>query len=878
MKSCISANIVWIDDQFLNKKFLDKIKDKNISWNELFEKNSGRIYRLFDINFFFLSCKADFDIFIEDEKRFIDNSYYYFIVDRYLPLKGNNNDTREIVSKKIIRKLKNLKQKYKNAIDFCILSAASGESYSIKDIDYYIKPMNKDFHLPEELSNKILYLIKRKINLINLEKFNSKIEYDEKKEYFKKGNIFPFIDEYEDFVELSELSFTKYNNYFLVTEKSTNDAFIIQSLIIIFYEELEFHNYKLRFINLNESEKDIISFIRDFEIEYNNVLILRYDKWDIDLIKKIKREFKYIKYKVFIFDENENEDIVTLVEQFKNAKILKINNLDNKVDLAKFINYAFFNYIFSNKINEILEKEKNLLEKYIKSVFYKNNILLFHPIVYVAIINQEIKADNLNDPIELFNFIDHYLDLLNDFFTKKMFVENEPFEFDNKDKIYEKVEKIYQSKYQLLLKSTIEFWLNSSWNVNYNVKINENIEKWQKFSFELLKELLNKYKGDEFNNISKAIEMFEKIENEELDDITLISSIKWPHDKYPMPTYMVKKIKEKKSKILYLQNENFQYIKTTCDIKNQYLTLSKTLDYYHYIFDLVDKTKKYFPSPTIKNLEHIIEYIKGYCNYDEVKIKHLGETFIRIAYFFRDYTTNDAENIADNYDELNEKLKNKKKKNSSDVEQTYGELGILLGKYRGWLLKNIEKFDIDISNFEKETIEFLKKYKYEKSEKIDILIDIKSEEKYKTLVYDDSKSRDYIYNIEYANNVFQIAGISNINDEYSKKRLYVKLSKHLGAYSLLAFFTTFRNSLEHSKIEGKVKEKLFNKELLKEAFIYGYEYIWLYYLKIIQVLGDEEKIDNELYPKYIKLDINLKKENIKVKTLEEFKKIIEKKY
>jgi hypothetical protein len=235
MKVYKSFKIVWIDDYFGSYEFNEKLgKNDGLDWNILFKTTDNKIYRLYDIKFIFLTGYNQFESFIKKRKNFFKNTFYFFIVDRYL-WDSNIEDVSEQLSIDIIEKLKKIHENFKG-LDYVILSSSSPESFSLKDVDFYRKPDDKDFVLPEELVNRILSVAKSKINLLDFTKIEYKINNKEIKN--NEINIFPYIDFYKDFVDLQELNSNIEDKYFIITPKGTSDKFLIQNLFAVSYTHL----------------------------------------------------------------------------------------------------------------------------------------------------------------------------------------------------------------------------------------------------------------------------------------------------------------------------------------------------------------------------------------------------------------------------------------------------------------------------------------------------------------------------------------------------------------------------------------------------------------------------------------------------------------
>ena len=1031
MKAKKIYKIVWIDDQFFNKNFQKRIENEKIDWNVLFKYKKNNIFRLFDINFIYFTNYTDTEEFLNNEKNFLEDTYYFFIVDRYLPKKQGEYDSRQKYSKRILYKLKRLRDKY-NVLDYAVLSSATRDTYMIKNIDYYQKTPHKDFHLPEELANKILYSNKNNINIIDLDSFDVKFEV---RPSIKNIGIYPYIDIFKDIVDMQELNpIRKDNIYFVVTQKSTSDNFLVQNFVITFFDDLVFKKFKLNYFN--QKEKELTFKFIENSIGHNEIIVIR-DNWNrekfkntLDFIYRVKRNSKYI----FIFDDDD-ENLLKYFTEEKSAKIIKINNLINYPNTKENITLLFFDYLLKNTIlKEILDDankieindvNKNKLNNYIDKL--KNIKLFLHPIIYRALTTDEIHIPLLDESIEIFNLLELYIKTFHDEF-KEMLKNKDLFKINKKDKIYKIIKEKCEDKYLELLKDTIKFWLKNSWNVNYNANIKNAEQKWQEYSFEILKELIEEYKSElknqldkeieniignlsskvdkenrfikklsEYKNIIKkdrlslkqflksipenknnnkiehiikmvdediekvciSLENFEKLENE--TNLNFTTKINWPHNKFPIPTYIINKIEEKRNLKLHIQPKCMSNLNITKEIKDNYKAIENKNEYYESFYELVQKTKQYFPDIIEDILEDITDKIKKGENIckeiSEIKnnLHNLAEAFIRISYYFfneeipeyygelgkllgkirneltednkieeliskiltelerenkdiynemnnyyKEYIKNETEDKKTKYEEFFKKYRSYilgnignnlnfdlfQLKNSLDKEESINELMIkkdIIDEFKNLLNSKgkitndkIEKFENDLQQQNNNSIQkFLNDIKIKLKELKDAndkdkkstfntskedlyknflddlenikndtikqitklginkeLLELLNNEKVKHIInFNGTLSEiDKNYSLNYSNFIFNYSLKANITNELFNNSLEYSLLKHYGAYPLLSLLTDFRNSSVH-KDKG---EWIWDEELFKESFIYGYEYIWRMYEFIIK--------------------------------------------
>jgi hypothetical protein len=871
MNAYKSFKVVWIDDYFGSSEFDEKIQNDKLDWNILFKTIDNKIYRLYDIKFVFLTGYEQFKNFIKKRKNFFKNTFYFFIIDRYL-WDTNIEEASEQLSIDIIKKLKKLNENFKG-LDYVILSSSSPESFSLKDVDFYRKPDDKDFVLPEELVNRILSVAKSKINLLDFTKIEYKINNKEIKN--NEINIFPYIDFYKDFVDLQELNSNIEDKYFIITPKGTSDKFLIQNLFVIFFEYIKYYDYKINYFNLEKIE-NIAHYLDDHQI-----IVLR-DKWDTNKFnnyENLLNKFPFNSKFVYIFEE-EDKDLHYYIEQDNRAKILKINNLKNNNELAEKIMLLFFDYLLNDKIifNSSKNDDNNKscdIEKILQNIFYKYKKLLIHPILYRAIVNQKIWRENLDDSIEIFELLNKYInDNKENIQNLLMLTENEEQKKNNEkniilewsEKIYENVKKIYDEDFPALVIDTVKFWLKNSWNVDYNIKIDKDEEeKWQKHSFDVLCELLEEYdklnlineKKDEIlERVKEAVNTFKEItKKNQKDDIKLVSKIIWPHSEFPMPVYMVKKIKELKNKQFYLQHQCMFYVNSTEELKNNYKSFENKIEYYNYFYNLVQSTRKFFPEKVDNFLDKISEKIKTnevICENvenmgDDLKndLKRLGEAFLRIAgYFFERKFPDDYGKLGTLVEKVRGKLSNDKcyfkiedNLNINDDEKI-NKIKELIEKRDKLKEEELLK---QLDNISDPMIKLLIKLNINGENLLEFLLNNKIS---KTIEFNKNlKKLEPTYLLDFSHFIFNYSLKANLTNYLFNYSLDFNLRKHYCGYPLLSLLADFRNSSEHDKQQ----DWIWDEEKFKESFIYGYEYIWQMYSYIIsEYLSD---VDNDLIEK-----------------------------
>jgi len=701
MNSSSKAVIVWIDDHFLTPTFNEDV-EKN-AWHKLFGKINSNLYRLLDINIKFIRTAKEAEDFILYENRFKSNVYYYFIVDRKLPY-NIGDESVDSNSEFILKYLLSFQKRY-NTIDFSVLSSGSPDSYAIKNINYHLKPQNKEFSLPDELRHLILFKIKENIVFIDQDNLNieKQLKYFGDADFIKFKDqklIYPFIGKYKSFVELEEVSKKDFNTLIVLSPNSTSDQFILQNLYITLYDHLKDYDGLNYYKDENYNRFKINGYFDGIMDLTSDIPIIRFKKWNILDYTTMYKYLKYKHIKVFIIDSFD-DNISNYIDLSSNIKTIKVDTINNDTHITEKILFSMLSKYLNSLDFDISE-----------TVYYKNNILLLHPLFYRIILDLEIKIDQLDDPSEIIQEVDEYLKLLelknigDGNKTKQNILNSLPIEI-NTDILYEKIKILCgdQYKYNNLLFNTLKFWLTHSWNVNYNIDFDnaKNLEAWQKYSFNILYQLirqidLNCIKDDrikDFKQIKDTVLYF--VNN---DNVNLISTAKilWPYEKYPMPSYMLNYLHDNSNKKLYIQDKNLNFIDDSIELENSFQSLEYKIQYYRTIFKLIEDTYNYLPPEIGQFIYSISQRIQDnkdiFITKDNKLIGTDKEDFKKLANILFRITINFGMLISD--------LDIKKLSYKRDAKQPFAEdlagLGKLVSDIRDHIYNKIDIFNYENSN------------------------------------------------------------------------------------------------------------------------------------------------------------------------------------
>lgn len=648
MYSSSKAIIVWIDDHFLTPTFSEDVQ-KN-AWHKLFGKINSNLYRLLDINIKFIRTAQEAEEFITNKDRFKSNVYYYFIVDRKLPY-NMGDEAVDSNSEFILKYLSIYKDKFK-CIDYSVLSSGSPDSYAVKNIDYHLKPQNQEFSLPDELRHQILFKIKENIvfidqdNIFHEKKVNSFGDTDFS-DFKTEIPIYPFVGKYKSFVELEEVSKKDFTTLIVLSPKSTSDQFILQNLYITLYDHLKDYNGFNYYKDINYNTFKSNGYFDDILDLTDKIPIIRFDEWNVSEYSSIYKYLKYKPAKVFVFDSFD-DNISNYIDISSTVKTIKIDTINNDLHITKQILFA----MISKFINSLDFDTEN-------TIYNKNNILLLHPLFYRIILDSELYFDQLDDPSEIIKEIQDYLNKLNlkdigdGSSAKQNILNSEPINIDM-EWLYDKLEYLCNDKeiYNKLLFNTLKFWLTNSWNVNYNINFDNfsTLKNWQKYSFDVLSQLIIKVNLntieddslDDFKQIKNTVLYFMDNEN---NNIVSTAKILWPHEKYPMPSYILNQLHDNSNKKLYIQDKDLSFIEDSIELENNFKSLEYKIEYYRSIFRLIKNTYKYLPNEIGEFIYNISERIqkneeifvaedKNIISNDKEDIKKLANVLLRIAINF----------------------------------------------------------------------------------------------------------------------------------------------------------------------------------------------------------------------------------------------------
>jgi hypothetical protein len=878
------AIIVWIDDHFLTPTFKED-KQKN-SWHKLFGKIQSNLYRLLDIEIKYIRTAKDALEYIQAERRFKTNSYYYFIVDRKLPF-DINDDAVDSNSEDIIKYLQKY-QKWCNCLDFSILSSGSPESYAIKNLDYHLKPQNQEFMLPDPLRHKILLHIKEKLVFIEQYDLVTRLKINlfntEPMDFSTFSTLlYPFIGKYKTFAELEEIGKKDFSTLIIAAPLSVSDKFIFQSTFIPLYDFLGEYNGVNFYKEENYESLKLSGHFEALNELTDQIPLVRLNKLDVESYKNLNNHLKYKHIKVFVIDSFD-DNLSNYIDNTSKVKIVKVDTINDSIDITEKLLFALLKQHISS-IDLDLEN----------SVYHENSILFIHPLIYTLVTTNKIHLDFFDDPSEIIDFINNYflslgLKHLGDVDQLKQNLLNS-MPLPEPDFVYDEVKRLCgddSEKYQKLLYESIKYWLSNAWNVNYNIDTDNYSEDirtyWQKNSFELLISLtshidLHQIDDNDVIHIQQILETINYL-NDNLNTKSISTSkILWPHEKFPMPSYIQNQLYKTSNKKLYIQDKDLSLIEDSIELENSHKNLEYKIEYYRAIFDLINASSEYFPktisgfvldlTKRIQNNEPIFLDGDKVILSDRENFKQLANIFLRIAINFGSIVTDLGWS----------KISYKPNIKNPNNEDTAG-LGQLLSDLRDHVYSKVDIFNsqnikISCTSYvdSSEHLSFIsenaklfnnvtnKNLLFSRTEKDKKKLFQIQRDKNLSAIDKEKVHSEYLNKLFISNNITLVSQISNLSSHLSQNEHQLKIQKHFGAYSFFAYLADTRNTWEHGD------DKAWHRELFVESFIYGFESIWLMQKFILEKAYNENGLP---LTKYVEVNKTILTNNREKQFLEKF--------
>ena len=855
-----SAEIVWIDDSFATNKYSQGYN----FWEDMFNIPE-KIYRLLDLK---ISMFCDY----ENAIKFIEGSqdtsstYYYFIVDLNLPKNIETiEDTKPKFGKSIGMKL------VERGFTFTFLSSASnlgdlkGEECILKTKgDYYIKQEHSDLRLPSALKNKLLSNIKKNIQWIDIQ---AKLKKETTKEFFHNTSEafsqFPYYDKYKEFVDISEFnSLQLHKTIFIKSHYNNNEYFEKQSILIMLADSIinSFSEQNIYYYHIDRNTKDKLNEFNAWISKIrnnNNILVIKISNISIETFIDITNDLHNEKV-IFILKSDEYE---IYIESYNDSySLYEIPSFENHDIVQKRI-------LVANILQFLLHDKEEF-----HPIYKKNPQLLFDPVTYTALTDPSYNIKWVSDSYELFKEISELLATTDADFTQAQAVKVTDL---LSIKEFEK-----ESCYVKILKDSIYSWLKNSWNFPYGIEVNQlhNLNKqtskqWELASVIILSSMLNRIDDTQLDNphileIKKIINdanIKHIIFDEELlfANKEIVSSFKWPHKEFPIPSIIHKKFEEI-NKHLWFQHNKFNYINYSKEISMQYSGLEEEIEYYDKIINLINNTYQEFPSSVhtmFKMVINDIQHRKKNVNDDTfvAEFKRFSNTLLRISLVFSAFIElNEDISISIDDDALTNDYKLGKIDNAS-----FGKKVEVLRK----TLQNSSYFTLQKISLKAD----IKKLQLlSKNSKIEFNIDtLFKDTKYDTK-FNPIKEKNYQEYIEKELYPTKISQALEFSKQIFSLNLPIKIMKHSNSMILFNYLAYTRNkAIEHATIK-------INTEIFYEIIIFSYESLLLQLRFIDKTINKKVQYTNKT--NYLDLICEPTKASIEnIENFEQFKKALDSK-
>ena len=896
MRSSYSKGVlVWIDDNFLENKFLkDNVEiDK---WQSIFGGFSKKIYRLLDIELKILTNKADLLAYLEETVNSTLDTYYYFIVDLSLP-EFDGGEAENIYGLEIGEALN---QKHTN--NFCFLSSSSSAGEEMKDmglesVDYFVKFDENNLLLPESLRYKILLAFRNNINWINLEVleyylhsssciFNNPSNTLDGDDYSLIIKKFPYFGAYKDFIDQSEYESNLFDKPFFIRSHPDNSFDFENQCILIMMADHIFNNpseivleydkfsndvYKNKVLNSSDNTYWVIDLSEERDLEGN--VINSIDIYDFISFYTSTKDKRII----FIIDNNE------AAEKFL-EQVSEEHSTIKDLPYIPTYNQKFRNLVIDNSVDLLLNHFYSLNYK-VNFIYIENPELLIHPKNMMFLKNKNVITYDMTDSHEITRSI---YSAMKSFFENLNTSQKESIEQGNAldseylikiaENILTKTENICVNSDSLIL--AIDNWLRQAWQYPYGIELELN--KWKKFSFEVLINMMDEFdtireytKSESIECMVNSIKMISKFlrtsaitkvvisHNTEIltEEWEELAYLRWPHLKYPMPMYLNEKL-ENSNKHLWIQHKNYNFIGYSKKLIFEHRKLNNMLAYYDKTLTLMKNTHHYFPSDMQDMFKLIIDGIEEKKEFDKttfidtfsVPLTSFMDTFLNISMVFRSTYGNKNRTSKDQLTKI---------RNSLKVAGNLGkDVGMLQGafkEYKPFLFKaqNLPEESLIVEKFKTQLKFYSAKEHFKEANIIGRMNDVLSSKEIfdsasignamlKSDLFDSinettgDKRLTFQTNLELIQTSSLVDHTREIFSQFEYFDLYFNISKNIDCLTLLDLLTLIRNKILAHK--NKTEAAVFDLEYLYESFIYSYEGMLLQYQYILAQMSEKTEV------------------------------------
>jgi len=638
--------LLWVDDNFIDRPFK---KDQDI-WENLFGKQSDKIYRLMDLE---LQIATDFD----SGKKNLDKlapeiecgTYVFCIFDIYLP---RNEKNRNLISSDFGFRL--AKYAFDKKIPFVFLSTASNItqrliSHGLTSVPFYQK-QSQEQRMPETLIRFILNQFRTHIKWVRLDEIiddlaneSMLINYSPTNKNRLTDIYFPFFDSFRNYAERWELLPPLPKGTVVISRSPLEhcDNFIQQCLLIAICDIVLRYPKHVSLKYLASDDPHLLQHLRNENEDQIPVNAIR-----INTSKTLPNQFSELTKTIpandnitfFILPNDESSD------EYLN-KIITQRKLiyEDLPFVSKGDNFSC-ETLLRESMSLVLHTQKfqiDDIETHAGSLYMKSPELLVHPLSWTILLDATLVIETLSDPYEIVDEIEKsFTEFRNkaDKNTIAAIINNLPvnphkllnigIETIKKDNSID-YEKILTSRW---LPATLIQWLSYSWKFPYGLfgqndqdshDLTDNLrEKWEDYSLSVLLLLNKQYKATdecpELNLVHRFLNHkfinqivsgnIENIKDIQSDDLL---SVKWPYNTYPLPLSLSKKINQ--------AGCNFW-------INSQYLDISRCFP---------------FARDKMQHLVELTDFYGLYINHIETQVQSLPEEWGFYINQFIDWIKND---------------------------------------------------------------------------------------------------------------------------------------------------------------------------------------------------------------------------------------------
>ncbi|MFN2233575.1 MAG: hypothetical protein ACK2U1_05060 [Anaerolineales bacterium] len=652
-KTYARGTLLWVDDSLRDRPFPEN------PWTSLFGSYSDRVFRLMDLSLeVAVSYNEALQILDSFESHKEVGTFIYCVVDLTLPTIRDSMPALRCG----VALAKELRSR---DLPFAFLSANAGGATvlaheNLSAVPYYVKDQHETsiWRFPDDLTLKVASEFRRHISWVSIsevvkmmrESSDIYVRYRVEEDTFQ---YFPFFGPYREFVERCEyrtMSDLPRASAVRAT-RSHCDEFVQQAIAILLYPTLLRRPEKIRVSYGHGNNQKYIDQLNrsDYQDDINTVSIIRIDPLNTeidDLEQLLVLARRLAGRTIFVMPNDESIDEFT--EYLRKNQINTIEELpqtrlgdsfQREEMLRQGCTIAFHQWARGyDSDHPVLIREDSL----------NYPEFLINPIDWTVLLENNDIAEALSDPYEIVKEFSDSLRNIGSEQEKELISALElgkPVEYAHLLKVGRST--LMKSEYgdSLLrwIEKTLDTWLKTSRQSPYGLiermlypKMRNNIREldssedaidqaaWQDACYEILVGIINEYEKNyepsrmptEREILIQPVFQFVKalgglkFLSGDLEDVNWrqLESIRWPHRHYPMPSAILRRVREAK-RYLWIQPEGLDLAMNLPSGRLRYRMLSTIVDEYWSTLNWAQQIAPNLPEGWRQAVSYLVEII-----------------------------------------------------------------------------------------------------------------------------------------------------------------------------------------------------------------------------------------------------------------------------